>query len=155
MRALDEIQELIGQGQNRNLRQIDLLIARQLQQGVDRPFVAFQVEPLENTQGLGIANPKALVFAEGFWWGIGAQGPLRTDGFTLESLVGPRRPSWRGIDNVADSWVAYHPERRLILFGLHPTETESGRSATFPFVVWAWDIQRSVWQPVTGASTHR
>jgi len=117
--------------------------------GFGRAFAGwqYQVEPVENTQGLGIANPKALVFAEGFWWGIGAQGPLRTDGFALESLVGPRRPSWRGIDNVADSWVGYHPERRLMLFGLHPTESATGRSATYPWVVWAWDIQRSVWQP--------
>ena len=117
--------------------------------GFGRAFAGwqYQVNSVENTQGLGIANPKALTFAEGFWWGIGAQGPLRTDGFTLESLVGPRRPSWRGIDNVADSWVSYHPERRLILFGLHPTEAASGRSATWPWVIWTWDIQRSVWQP--------
>ncbi len=130
-----------------------LLIAKENEfhrvSGFGRAFAGwqYQVEPLENTQGLGIANPKALTFAEGFWWGIGAQGPLRTDGVTVESIVGPRRPSWRGIDNVADSWVAYHPERRLMLFGLHPTEAASGRSATYPWVVWAWDIQRSVWQP--------
>ncbi len=107
----------------------------------------YQVEKVDNTDGFGIANPKALTFAEGWWWGIGAQGPLRTDGFNIESLVGPRKPSWRGIDNIADAWVSHHPERRLMLFGLHPTETESGRSATFPWRIWAWDVLRNVWQP--------
>jgi hypothetical protein len=117
--------------------------------GFGRAFAGwqYQIEPVENTQGLGIVNPKALIFAEGWWWGVGAQGPLRTDGFGVESLVGPRRVSWRGIDSVAEAWVAYHPERRLVLFGLHPTEAESGRSDTFPWRVWAWDIERSVWQP--------
>ena len=107
----------------------------------------YQIKRVENTQGLGIANPKALTFANGFWWGIGASGPLRTDGFTVDSLVGPRKPSWRAIDNVAESWVTYHPERGVMLFGLHPSEAASGRSATFPWVIWVWDIQRSVWAP--------
>lgn len=107
----------------------------------------YQIDRVENTQGLGIANPKALTFAKGFWWGIGASGPLRTDGYTVQSLVGPRKSSWRGIDKLADAWVTYHPERNLILFGLHPVEAASGRSDTFPWVVWAWDIERSVWQP--------
>lgn len=117
--------------------------------GFGRAFAGwnFQIEQVDNTEGLGISAPKALTFAEGFWYGIGAQGPLRTDGYSVDSLVGPRRASWRGIDQVAESWVTYHPERRLMLFGLHPTEAETGRSATYPWVVWAWDIQRDVFQP--------
>ena len=117
--------------------------------GFGRAFAGwqYQIERVDNTLGLGITNPKALTFAAGWWWGVSASGPIRTDGFTVELLVGPRKPSWRGIDNVAESWVAHHPERELMLFGMHPTETESGRSATFPWVVWAWDIQRSVWAP--------
>jgi hypothetical protein len=107
----------------------------------------YQVDQLDNTQGLGIVNPKALEFAEGYWWGVSSQGPLRCDGFHVELLVGPRLQGWAGIDNTAEAWVRYHPERRLILFGLHPTETETGRSATFPWVVWAWDPTRDVWQP--------
>ncbi len=107
----------------------------------------YQVEQVENTQALGITNPKALAFAEGFWWGVSASGPVRTDGFSVDSLVGPRQPDWRGIDNVGEAWVRYHPERRLMLFGLHPTEAESGRSTTFPWRIWAWDILREVWQP--------
>ncbi len=107
----------------------------------------FQVEPVDNTQGLGITNPKALIFAEGLWWGVSSQGPIRTDGFSVDLLVGPRKPSWRGINKTEEAWVAYHPERRLVLFGFHPTEAESGRSTTFPWRVWAWDTLRSVWQP--------
>ena len=107
----------------------------------------YQIEQVEDTQGLGITNPKALIFAEGFWWGVSAQGPVRTDGYQVQLLVGPMRPSWRGIDNVAEAWCAYHPERRLILFGLHPSASATGRSATWPWEVWAWDIERSVWQP--------
>lgn len=107
----------------------------------------YQVEPMSDTSGLGITNPKALIFAEGFWWGVSASGPIRTDGFSVELLVGPRKPSWRGINKLEEAWVAYHPERRLMLFGFHPEETEGSRSATFPWRVWAWDMERSVWQP--------
>lgn len=111
------------------------------------PGWQYQVESVNNTLGLGIANPHALAFGDdGFWYGIGAQGPLRTDGFAVESLVGPRQRGWRGIDNVDLSWVAYHPERRAMLFGVHPTEAETGRSATYPFVQWVWDLERDVWQ---------
>jgi hypothetical protein len=106
----------------------------------------YQVDQLDNTQGLGITNPKALEFAEGYWWGVSRQGPIRSDGFSVETLVGPRLRSWRGIDSLTESWVRYHPERRLMLFGLHPAETASGRSATFPWVIWAWDLVRDVWQ---------
>ena len=117
--------------------------------GFGRAFAGwqYQVELMDNTQSLGITNPKALAFAEGFFWGISASGPVRTDGFSVESLVGPRQAAWRQIDNVVEAWVAYHPERRLMLFGLHPTEAESGRSTTFPWRVWAWDILRDVWAP--------
>jgi len=107
----------------------------------------YQIEPIDSTHGIGAANPKALIYAEGYFYGIGAQGPFRTDGFRVESLVGPRRPSWRGIDKIIDSWVAYNPDHRQILFGLHPVAAASGRSDTWPWVVWAWDVQRDVWQP--------
>lgn len=117
--------------------------------GFGRAYDGWQytVEQVENTQGLGITNPNALTFAEGRWWGVSDQGPIRSDGFSVELLVGPRKPSWRGIDQIENSWVAYHPERRLMLFGLHPTEAESGRSTTYPWDVWAWDMERHVFQP--------
>ena len=107
----------------------------------------YQVEQVNNTRGLGITNPKALTYAEGFWWGVSNSGPIRSDGFSVDLLVGPRKPSWRGTDSLVEAWVVHHPGRRLMLFGLHPVETETGRSDTFPWRVWAWDMERSVWQP--------
>jgi hypothetical protein len=107
----------------------------------------YQVEQIFNTQGLGAANPDALRHAEGFWWGIGGQGPFRTDGFSVDSLVGPRKRDWRGIDQLENAWVAYHPERRLVLFGLHPAIASTGRSSSYPWTVWVWDVDREVWQP--------
>ena len=110
------------------------------------PGWQYQVDTVDNTAGLGVANPHALAYAEGFWYGIGTRGPLRTDGFTVESLAGPRQRGWRGIDNVASAFVSFHPERRVVLFGVHPTEASTGRSATYPWVKWVWDLERSVWQ---------
>jgi hypothetical protein len=117
--------------------------------GFGRAYPGWQytTDTLGNSQGLGISNPNALTFAEGYWWGLGDGGPLRTDGFVVESLVGPRLRDWKGIDRPIHGWTAYHPERRLVLFGLHPTEAVSGRSATYPHRIWAWDVDRSVWQP--------
>lgn len=116
--------------------------------GFGRAYPGWQytVENVQNTLGLGVSNPNGLVFAEGHWYGIGTQGPLRTDGYTVESLAGPRQRGWRAIDNVNSAWVAYHPERRLILFGVHPLLASAGRSTTYPWTVWTWDLEREVWQ---------
>lgn len=110
------------------------------------PGWQYQVENVQNTQGLGISNPHAFTFAEGYWYGIGMQGPLRTDGFNVESLVGPRQRGWRAMNQVATAFVSYHPERHVILFGMHPAEAATGRSTTYPWVWWVWDIEREVWQ---------
>jgi hypothetical protein len=107
----------------------------------------YQITRVTNTKGLGITNPNALTFAEGYWWGISAQGPIRTDGFNVELLVGARLRSWMSIDQTEFAWVSYHPQRRLMLFGLHPVEAAAGRSDTYPWTVWAWDLTRDVWQP--------
>ena len=109
------------------------------------PGWQYQIDKANNTKGLGIANPNALVFAQGHWYGIGAQGPLRTDGFNVETLVGPRQRGWRAISNVAAAWVQYYPERRAVLFGVHPAETRTGRSASYPWLIWVWDLDRNVW----------
>lgn len=116
--------------------------------GFGRAYPGWQytLENVQNTLGLGISNPLGLTFAEGYWYGIGLQGPLRTDGYAVESLAGPRQRGWRAINQVDSAWVAYHPERRLVLFGVHPSEASAGRSATYPWVLWAWDIERQVWQ---------
>ena len=116
--------------------------------GFGRAYPGWQytVENVQNTIGLGISNPHALTFAEGFWYGIGTQGPLRTDGYAVESLAGPRQRGWRAINQVDSAWVAYHPERRVILFGVHPSVSSPGRSASYPWVIWTWDLERNVWQ---------
>jgi hypothetical protein len=116
--------------------------------GFGRAYPGWQytVENVQNTLGLGISNPHALTFAEGYWYGMGAQGPLRTDGYVVESLAGPRQRGWLGMNKVESAWVTYHPQRRLILFGVHPTASSPGRSATYPWVLWAWDLERQVWQ---------
>lgn len=116
--------------------------------GFGRAYPGWQytVENVSNSEGFGVANPHALCFAEGQWYGIGAQGPLRTDGYVVESLSGPRQRGWRAIDQASNAWVAHHPERRVILFGVHPSTASAGRSATYPWVVWVWDLERSVWQ---------
>jgi len=110
------------------------------------PGWQYQVENVQNTLGLGVSNPHALTFAEGYWYGVGAQGPFRTDGYQVESLTGPRQRGWRGMDNVAKAFVTYHPDRRAVLFGVHPSTASSGRSTSYPWTQWVWDIERSTWQ---------
>jgi alkaline phosphatase D len=113
--------------------------------GVALPGWRYQVEMIHNTHGMGVANPLALVHAEGFWYGIGKQGPFRTDGFEVQTLVGPRQRGWRSIDNLLNGFVVHHPERQLVLFGQHPEG--QAPSASFPSVLWAWDLTRQVWAP--------
>jgi len=121
--------------------------------GAALPGWRFQVEMIHNTDGVGVANPLALVHAAGYWYGIGKQGPFRTDGFEVQSLVGPRQRGWRSIDNLLSAFVTHHPEREQVLFGVHPEGQVP--SASFPGVLWAWDLTRSLWAPnwrVLGAS---
>lgn len=105
----------------------------------------FQVEQVNNTLGLGVSNPLALCFAGEYWYGIGESGPFRTNGFDVESLVGARKRSWSKVTNLTYSWCSYHPDRDCVLFGLNQTPVPSGRSATYPTVIWVWDCQREVW----------
>lgn len=113
--------------------------------GIAKPGWTFAVEQVQNTQGLGVSNPYAFTYAAGYWYGVGESGPWRSDGFSTESLVSARGRSWAQITNLAYSWVIYHPDRRCILFGLNQTPVPSGKSATYPTVIWAWDTQREVW----------
>jgi hypothetical protein len=117
------------------------------------PGWQYQVEGVQNTHGYGIENPLALEQAEGYWYGIGKEGPFRTDGFSVDSLMGPRQSTWQGIDRLDLAWVRYHPERRLVLFGVHVTA--GAPDTSYPWVLLAWDTARQVWQPdwkVTGSS---
>ena len=109
------------------------------------PGWQYQVEGVLNTHGFGVENPLAFEHAEGYWYGIGKEGPFRTDGFNVDSLVGPRQRTWRGIDKLDTSWVRYHPERRGVLFGVHVTS--GAPDATYPWVILFWDTAREVWQP--------
>jgi hypothetical protein len=113
--------------------------------GIAKPGWTFAIEMVQNTQGLGVANPYALTYAGDYWYGIGDSGPFRTDGFTVESLVAARRRSWAKVTNLAYSWVVYHPDRDVVLFGVNQTPVPAGRSATYPTVIWVWDCQREVW----------
>ena len=52
MRApLDEVQILLDQRQDRNARQIDLLVARKMQQQVERPFEAGDIDDQRRVAG--------------------------------------------------------------------------------------------------------
>lgn len=108
------------------------------------PGWQYQVEPIFNTDGFGVSNALGLEHAEGWWYGAGKQGPFRTDGFNVQSLVGPRQRAWARIDKLEFSWVRYNPSRRLVLFGVH-FEGSSAGHLTYPFTIWAFDIDRNVW----------
>lgn len=112
--------------------------------GAGRAYPGWQyaVERVQNTSGMGCSNPNCLVFAEGYWYGMGAAGPFRTDGFRVETLVGPRRPDFDAVDTLSASWVSYHPDRRMILFATHP----QGSTPALPWDLWLWDVQREKWQ---------
>jgi hypothetical protein len=105
----------------------------------------YSIAKLENTEGFGATNPYALCFAEGKWYGVGEVGPFRTDGSQVEALGDTRRESWPKASNLRNAWVAYHPTRRLVKFGFHMTPVDSGRSSTYPYVVWNYDLERNSW----------
>ena len=109
------------------------------------PGWQYTIQQVENTQGYGCSNPYALCFAEGYWYGVGEAGPFRTNGMDVEPLVSVRRDSWPKISNLRTAWVAYWPERRLVKFGFNSTPVDAGRSTTYPFVLWNFDIDRAAW----------
>lgn len=118
------------------------------------PGWQYQVTGISNTQGMGCENPAALEHAEELWFGIGKQGPFMTDGFSVDPLVGPRQKTWKGIDALDSAFVRYHPERRLMLFGVH--RTSGAPDATYPWIMLAWDLNRRVWMPdwrIAGSAT--
>lgn len=115
--------------------------------GAGRAYPGWQyaVEMLMNTSGFGVSNPNALCFAEGFWYGIGAAGMFRTDGFiNVNPMTGPRRADFLGLDNLANTFCFYHPDRRVVVFGVHPSGTTP---STYPWNLWIWDVERERWQP--------
>jgi hypothetical protein len=109
------------------------------------PGWQYTIQQVENTQGMGVSNPYALCFAEGYWWGVGETGPFRTDGSSVEPLVSARLQVWRQVTNLRTAWVCYWPDRRLVKFGFNVTPADAGRSTTYPFVIWNWDIDNECW----------
>lgn len=109
------------------------------------PGWQYTVQPVDSTKGHGCSNPLALAHFEGQWYGVGDAGPFTTDGTEVWSLVNARRQSWRQVTNLDRAWVTPHPDRRVILFGFQMTPTDAGRSATYPYVVWVWDVDRETW----------
>lgn len=123
------------------------------------PGWQYQVDLVTQTLGLGVANPYALCFAEGYWYGLGAQGPFRTDGYTVDPLRGPRERAWSLVSSTEACFVEYHPDRRLIVFGVRQAAglpdgiylSAGGTTpATYPNVLWTWDIDRSCYGPDQG-----
>lgn len=99
----------------------------------------YAVQPIENTDYVGVKHPGAMCFAEGYWYGVGESGPFRTDGLSIEMLVRPRLRSWRNVTALDQAVVRYDPTRRAILFGL-----VTG-NATAINTVWLWDIDAEQW----------
>jgi len=105
----------------------------------------YAVDRVSSSLGLGASNPLALTFADPYWYGIGFSGPFRTNGFTIEAMVLPRRLSWNSVTNVDKAFVAHHPDRQVIVFGVNRTPAPAGYSTTYPYEFWIWDIVREAW----------
>lgn len=103
----------------------------------------YGIQPIDNTIGAGCTNPYAIEHALGFWYGMGRAGPWRCDGARVESLLSPRRRSWRQLDLLEKAVVRYHADRRQVWFYV-PQPSVSGY-ADAPNVAWVWDIEREQW----------
>lgn len=99
----------------------------------------YAVQPLDNTDGIGVEWPGALCYVEGRWFGVGYGGPFVTDGEEIVSLVGPRRRSWRAVSGLDRAICRFHPERRVVLFGLCTA------SATRPNTFWQFAVDSNEW----------
>jgi hypothetical protein len=107
------------------------------------PGWQYQIQQVLNTVGAGCTNPYALDHAMGYWYGLGDGGPWRSDGAQVESLLPPRRRSWRQLDGLERAVVRYHPERRQVWFYM-PQPSLSGYVAA-PNIAWVWDTEREQW----------
>jgi hypothetical protein len=118
------------------------------------PGWQYGIQQVTNAVGAGCTNPYALDHALGYWYGMGRAGPWRSDGSSVESLLPPRRRSWRQLDLLELAFVRYHADRRQIWFGV-PQPSVSGYVSA-PNVAWIWDIDREQWDvnQRTGRSFH-
>ena len=131
--------------------------------GYGRAYAGWQyeVEHIQQSLGLGCYGPYALCFAQGYWYGVGQNGPFRTDGVDVQALRGPREHAWALVSSPEAFSVDYHPDRGLVLFsvrqatglpeGLYLSDgVVTPPQATYPNVLWAWDLNRDVWSSDLG-----
>ncbi len=107
------------------------------------PGWQYSIQPVTNSIGAGVTNPYAIDHALGTWYGLGLAGPWRSDGANVESLLPPRRRSWRQLEKLEKAVVRYHADRRQVWFYV-PQPSISGY-ASAPNVAWVWDIEREQW----------
>lgn len=110
------------------------------------PGWQFAVQAVDSSQGYGVTNPNALVYAYGRWWGIARTGPWFSDGNAPVSLVGSRRERWGQVSRLdTAAWVAAHPTREAILFGFsEPSSMLAGEQASR---LWVFDAKEDRWAP--------
>jgi len=79
--------------------------------GYGRAYAGWQyeVEHIQQSLGLGCYGPYALCFAQGYWYGVGQNGPFRTDGVDVQALRGPREHAWALVSSPEAFSVDYHP----------------------------------------------
>ena len=109
------------------------------------PGWQFSIQQVDASLGAGCVNARSLVYAEGWWYGLGRDGPWRCDGARVEVLRSNRGSSWRGVSSLESAFVVHHPRRRAVLFGLE--ESASTLSGSGASVLWAWDLEENCWGP--------
>ena len=109
------------------------------------PGWQFAIQQVDASLGAGCVNARCLVYAEGWWYGLGRDGPWRCDGARVEVLRSNRGSSWRGIGSLDSAFVVHHPRRRAVLFGLE--ESASTLTGSGASVLWAWDLEENCWGP--------
>lgn len=112
--------------------------------GRGNPGWQFALAPILNARGFGVPNPHALTYALGNWYGVNEAGPWICDGSSVDSLLPARQPSFRRVRRLDFAFVVPHPARNAILFGFNMSGF-SGRSATYPFILWVWDLDSERW----------
>ena len=113
--------------------------------GAALPGWQFAIQPIDASLGAGCVNARSLVYAEGWWYGVGRDGPWRCNGAQVFPLRSNRSASWRAVGDAASAFVVHHPRRRAVLFGFDESASSlAGDGAT---VLWTWDLETNAWSP--------
>lgn len=108
--------------------------------GQANPGWQYAVQPVENSDYLGVKWPGGLCYAEGYWYGVSEAGPWRYDGSKPpEVLVRARLRSWGGVTSISQAVVRYDPTRRAVMFGLITGTDTAIRN------IWLYDIDQEGW----------